>query len=310
MKNIFTALFISGLLVISSQLMTSCDKVENPVVPGPELDTNLYPGNWSDYPWPTFGANTNTDRNVLIEDLTGHKCPNCPAAATIASDIETNNPGRAFVASIHAAPGDAFQGTSSPGDGEWPYYAHDFTTEAGDAYVDDIPGFLGNPAAMISRTITNEGGNYTHQTSQWSTIAADILSTNDLKVNLQQELNFYPTTNGLFVHVEAEAMQQVSANVSIVSYFIQKEVVSQQKDGAQTIYHYHHHNVLADVISPIYGEQIFSSANTGEKFQVDFSYAVPLNDSLNIDSNIRVITYAMDLDTYEIYHVIQSDVLP
>lgn len=310
MKKFIGIFLFSGLLIFLSQTTTSCDKVENPVIAPTELDTNLYPGNWSDYPWPTFTANSNTDRNVLLEDFTGHKCPNCPAAASVATGIENGNPGRVFVVSVHAAPGDAFQATSTQGDGEWPYYAHDFTTEAGDAYVADIPGFLGNPAATINRIITNEGNNFTHQSSQWGTITSDLLTANDLKVNLQQEINYYPSTNGLFVHVEAETMSQLSANVSVVSYFIQKEVDSQQKDGSQTIYHYHHHNVLADVISPIYGDLIFSSAAVGEKFQVDFSYAIPENDSLNIDSNIRVITYAMNIDTYEIYHVIQSDVIP
>ena len=79
-----------------------------------ELDTTLYPGLWSDYEnndWPIFSENTNTNRNVLIEDYTGHHCNNCPNAATIAHDIEVANPTRVFVASIHAAP--SATGTSS-----------------------------------------------------------------------------------------------------------------------------------------------------------------------------------------------------
>lgn len=309
MRNLIVGVFTLGL-VFSGLLMNSCDKVENPIVPPLEIDTTLYPGNWSDYPWPVFGTNTNTDRNVLLEDFTGHKCPNCPAAATLAANIEAANPGRVFVASIHASPGDAFQGVSTPGDGEYPYYKWDFTTDAGDAYVTDINGFIGNPVGMISRTISPEGTNWNHVTSSWTNEVNSILQANDLKVNLQQEINFYPSTNGLFVHVEAEAMEQVSANVSIVSYFIQKDLVAEQKNGANTEYYYHHHNVMAGAISPIYGEPIFSSAATGEKFQVDFSYAIPENDSINIDSNIRVISYVMNIDTYEIYHVVQSDVIP
>ncbi|MCB0476925.1 MAG: hypothetical protein KDC84_02110 [Crocinitomicaceae bacterium] len=309
MKNL-TIVFFTIVLVGFNFLSNSCDRIENPVVPPIELDTNLYPGNWSDYPWPTFGQNTNTDLNVLIEDFTGHKCPNCPAAAVIAADLETNNPGRVFVASIHASAGDAFQTTSTPGDGEYPHYAHDFTTDAGDAYVIDISGMIGNPVGMINREISPEGVNWNHVTTSWGNEVSGLLTANDLKINLQQAINFYPSTNGLFVHVEAEALENLSANVSIVSYFVQRQVISAQKNGAVTEDHYHHHNVMAGTISPIYGEPIFSSASTGEKFTVDFSYAVPENDSLNIDSNIRVITYAMDLDTYKIYQVIQSDVIP
>lgn len=289
--------------------MNSCDKVENPIVPPLEIDTTLYPGNWIDYPWPVFGVNTNTFRNVLIEDYTGHKCPNCPAAAAAASGIETANPGRVFVASIHASPGDAFQSTSIPGDGEYPHYKTDFTTDAGDAYVTDIPGLIGNPVGMMNREISNEGTPWNHSIASWTGVVAQQLADNDLKINLQQSLNYFPSTNGLFVHVQAEALEQISANVSIVSYYIQKGIIATQKDGSNTIDHYHHHNVMRGAISPIYGEPIFSSANTGDKFKVDFSFKVSL-DSFNIDSNIRVITYAMDLDSYKIYQVIQSDVIP
>jgi hypothetical protein len=59
-----------------------------------ELDTTLYPGNWADYvanEWPTFTANTNIDRNILIEDYTGHKCIFCPAAADLAHQLEVTH---------------------------------------------------------------------------------------------------------------------------------------------------------------------------------------------------------------------------
>ncbi|MBM3160651.1 MAG: hypothetical protein FJZ66_04875, partial [Bacteroidetes bacterium] len=74
------------VLIVCSALINSCDKVDDPY-PLPyntDLDTTLYPGNWSDYianEWPQFSSNTNTNRNVLIEDFTGHLCVFCPAAA-------------------------------------------------------------------------------------------------------------------------------------------------------------------------------------------------------------------------------------
>ncbi|MEO9258461.1 MAG: hypothetical protein ABI207_08765, partial [Crocinitomicaceae bacterium] len=99
---------ISILLIIGFTLV-ACDKIKNPYKPvsagstpgtsandSTNLDSTLYPGNWHVYlttQWPSFTADTNTRRNVLIEDFTGHKCPNCPIAATIAEQIETDNPG-------------------------------------------------------------------------------------------------------------------------------------------------------------------------------------------------------------------------
>ena len=76
-------------IIVLGGVFYSCDHVKNPYPPevNLELDTTLYPGLWSDYEnneWPTFSQNTNTNRNVLIEDFTGHKCVFCPAAADLA----------------------------------------------------------------------------------------------------------------------------------------------------------------------------------------------------------------------------------
>ena len=100
-------LFIAFTIAFGLYLLPACDRISNPypVQPCLELDTTLYPGNWSEYvanEWPTFTQNTNTDRNVLIEDFTGHKCIYCPAAAELAHQLHEANPNRVFVASIHA----------------------------------------------------------------------------------------------------------------------------------------------------------------------------------------------------------------
>ncbi|MEY4571752.1 MAG: hypothetical protein RLZ10_963, partial [Bacteroidota bacterium] len=55
--------FICLTLILSIE---SCDHVDNPypLQVNLELDTSLYPGNWSDYvanEWPQFSPNTNTN---------------------------------------------------------------------------------------------------------------------------------------------------------------------------------------------------------------------------------------------------------
>ena len=84
-------------------LLCSCDHVDNPYPPqiNIDLDTTLYPGLWSDYEnndWPSFDENTNVNRNVLVEDFTGHKCVFCPAAADLAHDLHMDNPTRVYTA--------------------------------------------------------------------------------------------------------------------------------------------------------------------------------------------------------------------
>mgnify|MGYP000082288295 FL=1 len=187
-----TLLFI----IVLGSLFYSCDHVKNPYPPevNLELDTTLYPGLWSDYEnneWPTFSQNTNTNRNVLIEDFTGHKCVFCPAAADLAHQLHEADPSRVYIASIHAGPdgiGD-FQSVSPPD------YPLDFTNpqgvEIGLYFGENDGGFPGNPRGAVNRF---NNGTIFQSPTQWTSMVNDQLSANNLKVNIQSELNYYEQT--------------------------------------------------------------------------------------------------------------------
>jgi len=178
-KSLFTVLTIVALI------FSSCDKVENPFPPkvNTDLDTTIYAGNWSDYlanQWPDFSSipNENPDRNVLIEDFTGHNCNFCPAAGEIAHAIHTSNPSRVFIASIHAS--NTISGTSSFQDVNTALgYTIDFKNANGlelgkyFGYTLPLSGFFGNPAGTVSRT--NDGGEYFPASGSWSSKTNAVL---------------------------------------------------------------------------------------------------------------------------------------
>lgn len=80
-------------------LLGSCDKVEQ-VIQGPPfnaIDTSFYNGDFQYYLdslSPVFEENTNTQRNALIEDFTGHRCAKCPKAAEEAHNIHLSEPNK------------------------------------------------------------------------------------------------------------------------------------------------------------------------------------------------------------------------
>jgi len=83
MKHLFKYTLLAAT-AIAAFVNSSCDKVSQPTIILTTLDTTIYPGNFVEYEVPTFEPNTNTDRNILIEDYTGHRCGACPGAAIIA----------------------------------------------------------------------------------------------------------------------------------------------------------------------------------------------------------------------------------
>lgn len=306
-------IFLFALIALNL-VFTSCDKVEEPIKPAILLDTTLYPGNWEDYVAPTFAANTNTDRNILLEDYTGHRCPNCPAAGWEAYNIEQANTDRVFVASVHAAPSglSSFQTTASdcgqasnPNNKYCSIFYCDEGIEYGQTFGGGSYGFFGNPQGNLNR-INFTGTDMFQFYTEWQGKVTDILTANDLKVNIQAQSNFYTETNGLFLHTEVEFLEDLSANsYNMVVYLIEDEVIDYQDSSSIAVSYYHHHDILRGCIDDLtWGRSISSDNAQGSKVYLDYSYKLP-DGELNTDYHLLIYVY--DVATYEILQVIKHE---
>lgn len=312
MKNLFRVLVA---FLISFQFL-SCDHVENPY-PEQEsldLDTSLYPGNWSDYvanEWPQFTTNSNMFRNVLIEDFTGHQCVYCPAAADLAHALHEANPSRVFIASIHAGPtgmGD-FQIVSPP------TYPVDFTNaqglEIGTYFGTNDGGFIGNPRGTVNRF---NNGFIFQSPAQWSSMLNDQITQNNLKVNMQSVLNYYSQTKGAYLHVEVEKLDQNLTNqLGIVTYLIEDSLVGDQKmsDNSHNSAYIHRDIHRGNIGGQAFGRTLSSNDIINGKYYVNYSFVVPnqLDGNFNAE-NMHVLIYVYDKVTWEIYQVIKQKIVP
>lgn len=81
MKKILSLIF---LVIIA---LAGCDKVEPPYT---QQNTN------------TDTTINNNVKRVLIEEFTGHLCPNCPEASHIAENLQQLYPGKITIIAIHS----------------------------------------------------------------------------------------------------------------------------------------------------------------------------------------------------------------
>jgi hypothetical protein len=297
------SIFIASLLTI---VFASCDRVEHPYIPATptELDQTLFPGDWSTYPWPTFTTNINANRNILLEDYTGHKCVFCPAAGAIAEQIEIDNPGRVFVASIHSSPGGAgpFQLT----DAEFPY---DFTNAQGIAYGVTFAngfGFDANPKGTINRKYFS--GTMFQGANNWTSATTQTLTDNVVNANLQAVVNYFPATRGLFLHTEIDTMNQNASDLSVVVYLIEELYISKQKFPGGVIEEaYEHHNVhRGSIDGKAFGRTLKADdLNANGKFYQNYSYKLPAQYD---PAKCHLLVYVMDKNTYEVHQVVKVDI--
>lgn len=290
-------------LLLGIVFLASCDKVKNPYPAGiaTEMDTTLYPGAWGTYPWPTFSEGFPTDRNVVLEDYTGHKCVYCPGAATVAEQIETDNPQRVFVISIHTSPGG--MGPFQEVDAD---YKDDFTNTAALTYGEEFKsgfGFAANPSGTINRLIW--GADMFIQPGTWNNNVNQILNENSIKANLIVASNYFDETRGLFVHALVDPMSYDVSKVAIVTQFVENSYIGKQKfpDGEHQD-DYNFHNTLRGTLDGLpFGQKINSKQPNQDGFySFDYSYKLPNQFD---PTNCHVIVYLMNKETYEIIQAVK-----
>jgi hypothetical protein len=299
------------IFIVTFSITSCCDCIDNPIPESTgDLDWNLYPFDTTStpYPWPTFTANNNTEKNILLEDYTGHTCTNCPAAADIAHQLEANHPDRVFVASVHASPDGSFQAVQPP------EFNIDFTTLAGNTYVNEMPGFLGNPMGTINRQSTGFLNTVWYFSTDWTTAVNNEISSSSLKANIQLAYNYYEQTNGLFIHTESEFKDNLTGDYNLIIYLLRDTVIAPQKlNNGTTEHHYHHHAVLSNNINGTWGTSIATgSVANGDVFYNDYSYQLPdplVDSTYNID-NLSLITYLCERNSFEVIQVIKTELAP
>lgn len=305
-KIVFVSLFAVALATV----IGSCDKVDNPYPAGGsgELDWSLYPdgdsAHYAQNHWPVFTPNTNTQRNVIIEDFTGHRCVNCPNTAAAVHTKVLSDPEHIFAASIHSGP----VGMTSfqelyPADGFVEEFFNNDGLAIGTFLGSVSPGFIGNPRISINRL--SASGEITYSAAQLTNLSNTVTSS-QLKVNIQAAHNYFASTRGLFLHTEVDKFDaSITNDLALVVYVMEDSMIAPQLYSGGQDDNYIHRDIMRGCIDgkPL-GRTLDESDIINGKYYCNYSYHVP--SELEID-NMHLLIYVYDKVTYEIYQVIKHE---
>jgi len=224
--------------------VTSCDYVENPVVAtaGPSTDCDTV-FNFTNAP--------NTDRNVLLEDYTGHNCPACPGHASIAESKKTTWGDRLIIVAIHPDAG----GLTDPQTGS--SLTTDWRIEEGKKYavaVNNNSPLSSLPALGFNRTAN--GANLHYGTS-WITPFDNYMPTvGSSNVGVQIDAEKLPD-NTICGKVETELLANLTDDYKIKFWLVQDSIQDWQNSDPN----YWHRHVLRDVYGHVGEEEGDASGN-------------------------------------------------
>lgn len=237
------------------------------------------------------GGYQGTGHKVLLEEFTGVKCFNCPAANAKAKELQSiYGKDNLILLGIHA-------GSFATTDAKHPKA---FNTPEGTELFNFFQLF-GVPVGFVNR-MDYPGGGIIKGEFDWAGLVAQELERLPVAEITIQEDSYNSSTMELSVSGTVEVTGTISANeVNICLYLAENGIVSPQTMGDKSVNdNYKHEHVFRGSFSGTYGTPIdLSSGNA------TFSESIKLpNDTANGDvavkENCEVIAFIYDKDSYEI----------
>jgi hypothetical protein len=278
MKKSFAILTI--LLIIITGI-NSCDKINKPYTVdrnNAKCDTPAFPA-----------LDTNTlIQKYLLEDYTGHKCPNCPPAQTIANNMKKQMGDTLILMAIHAgdqAKPEAFTDSCS-------FYT-DFQTEVGREWYKNFK-ISSLPNGMINRMFFD--GKQVLGSAKWKGALNGIT-----RVAPTVGIQIIPEENNgeCCVYVKTTLLSAVENQIRLSVLLIEDSIIAPQLDPNTTICKYVHNHVLRTAIAPKEGDILNISAENSSQIK---GYTITLNAAWKKEQ-CHIIAFIHDATTNEILQV-------
>ena len=246
-------------------VLAGCDIVEPPYLTGDG---------------PGYG-NGETVRTVLLEEFTGHQCPNCPEGSAMAQALKDFYGHRLVIVSIHA--GFFAMPTGQP-------FNYDFRTPTGQE-LNSYFGITFNPVGMVNRSPVD--GSHLIPPSGWGSAISQIVEQ-EPEVSIAINLNYQASNRQLQVSATTTLLQSLQGDYYLTLYLVEDGIIKPQKTNDPAyengvIMDYEHKHVLRAAINHTWGEKILDGGGLpGE--QLAGNWNITLDNEWN-PANCSVVVF-------------------
>lgn len=182
-------------------------------------------------------------QKVLIEEISGVRCPNCPDGSRLLEALNADFDSSLIVVTYHA-------GSFSRPYAESKY---DFKTSQTVSLMELLGRPEGYPSAAIQRIPVPGQQTYQRLPNTWTTTISDAVNA-EPKVDLNLSVNTLNTSTTL--RVSALFLEDINAPVFLTVYLTEDGLVDPQADtktSEEYIADFQHDHVLREVLTPVEG---------------------------------------------------------
>ncbi len=198
---------------------------------------------------------------VVIEDITGVRCVNCPSAQQEAKTIEEEHPGRVIVLSIHA-PSPA--SLTAP----YPESKQDFRITGTEAVLNLVGSPPALPIGAVDRQKFADQERILISYTRWNEYVTQQLGKNPPIVITLDSSGFTPSTSTYFLNATISFAEAVNGEVFLSGLLSESEIEDFQLTPGGLKENYIHNHVVRRWMQPYDGKLLASSPAAGDRFSV------------------------------------------
>ena len=232
-------------------------------------------------------------KKVLLFDVTGVRCNNCPKAAVLAKSLAASNSGRVEVVALYP---------KTPMSLTFPWAGFDtMSTMEADQIATALGGITSLPLGAVDQVAYN--GSKLLNTSDWgAAVTAQLAKTSPF--NLSIKSTWKPADGKSRVEIKAIANAAIASNYKWVVAITENGVKSKQSDQdapGGVVDDYDHEHALRGVVGSTLGSDINSTAVSAGYVREKYFYVVP--KAKWVAANCDVVVWIYDANTKEVVQV-------
>lgn len=244
MKKIWLySVMMMGILA----LLPACKEV------GPEINLGNNQNVVADTTYVESPVATAELKNVVVEEFTGVRCPNCPQGHVVINTLKTQNPQRIVAVSLHP-----INSLGAP----YSFSPFDFRSDNAQGLFDYLGQIGLQPAAGIDRQRYSGENAILLDKSKWQTRVNQQLATTPV-VNVLLDRSYDSTNRELTIITELHYTQAVGEENKLTVLLSESGMVTPQLDGSIIDTFYAHKDIMREYITAVQGDIIDTSREPG-----------------------------------------------
>ena len=236
-------------------------------------------------------------RVILVEELTGVRCPNCPTGSERLKAVESLYPDNMVVVAVHGVD------LAKPLDES----AYDFRNEDAAAIENYLKPYLGKPAAYFNRVVFEDllpdfGNSFS---GGWQDYVERELEK-EQQINLAINHEFDPITRELEITVNAIPLEDMQGEFKMNIMMTESHIIDAQDNQSTIELDYEHNHVLRDMITQFDGDFLTNELTESVLASKSYTYTVPTDEQgLWVPENLEIVAFISNTEG-ELKEVIQA----